>query len=529
MAKNNNKKGTKPQKKTMPTPPVDNAVEEPVVATQEESMTTELAELTLSQLLKGGVKGQGLDANHMVDLNGQIIELFVKNDRSRNLVSIEVAENMTRIAQIGVITSVAEAVVRGDSTFAIAVKKTAYSQLQAAAAELGIKMPTINALPAPDANDNVQVTSSDIKVSKETKAQVEKEQQTQQAGDAGEYEMDPTKLVEMGEEELKKSLNYLFITNSKAKNGSLNKTFTEGVNFMKEFRLAEAKKAENKDEAITKLNERSMFEWIEDVMQFIEPTLFFTGVARATLGATVSSGSPLTGFTTFRSMLSTKTENGPSWSDQEIVDALCAILNWQINLDIAAEEKGKAALDKKARGYRESAKVYEDKIARLNAIREKLTNPDFDIVEKFDTIEGDEDPRLVNAAKIIVKFYYPDCKPENHYKNLTENVRQRMGIILNMFRSAGNKNQNYSEANLTAIEEYTEEEWKAYQKQIIEEAKKAREELEAKKKANGMFGKVRGTKNEGTFKKELDNLDKAERKAKQAGVSAELNKAEKKD
>lgn len=527
MAKNNNKKGTKPQNKTMPTPPVDTTTEQPTVA-QEEAMTTELAEATFNQLAKG-IKGPGLDANHMVDLNGQLIELFVKNERSRNLVSIDLAENMTRIAQIGAITAVAEAVVRGDSMFALAIQKSAYPQLKAAAEELGVKMPTLNALPAPDAKGNVQITSSEIKVSKETKAQVEKEQKVQQEGDEGKYEMDPVKLVEQGEEELKKSINYLFLSNTKKKGSSLSKLLHESVEFIKKFRFAEADRAENKDEAKKKLESRSMFEWMEDVMSFIDPSLYLLGVCKATVGAMISSGSPLTAFTTFRSMLLTNTDANFSWTDQDCVDALCAIVRWEISNRIAAEEAGKAALDKKARGYRESATVFDNKIAELNGYLTKLSNPDFDIVEKFGTVEGDEDGSLSGAARIITKIYYADCKPEGHYKNLEDNVRQRMGIILNMFRGAGNKNQNYSEANLTAIEEYTDEEWKAYQEQIIEEAKKAREELEAKKKANGMFGEVRGTKNEGTFKEELDNLDKATRKAKKAGVEKEVNKAEKKD
>lgn len=477
MAKNN-KGGDKSQKKVQ-NPPVNTAtVETPAV--EKEPMTPALAEITLGQIIKG--EANGLDANHMVDLNGQIVEIFVKNQRAKDMFSENVVEGMTKIAAIGCISAVADAVVRGDSTFALMIKKNAYADFAAVANTMGVKMPALNALPAPDANGNVAVTTASVKVSSNTKEVVKKEQKTLQEGDSGQYEMDPTKLVEMGEEELKKSLNYLFLTNKNKKNSTLNATFAEGVDFMKKFRFAEAEKAENKDEAVAKLNDRNMFQWVEDIMSYIDPSLYFSSVAKATLGAMRGSNSPLSAFTTFRSMLTTGTgKEGPTWSDQEIVDALCAILRWEIFNEIKAEENGKAALDKKARGYRESAKVYEDKIAELNGILEKLSDPDFAIVEKFGTPEGDEDSRLMGLARIITKFYYADCKPEKHYKNLDENIRQHMGIILNMFRAPGNKNQMYSEANLTDIQEYTAEEWKEYQEKAVKAAEEARENLEEKK------------------------------------------------
>ena len=514
MAKNNKNKGAKtPKAPQMPPKQEAPAVEEAQSVEEKTPMTPTLAEVTLGQIVKGEV--HGLDANHMVDLNGQIVELFVKNQRATDMFGTQVVETMTKVAAIGCVAAVADAIVRGDSTFAITLKQAAYNDFAKVALEMGVKMPTLNALPAPDANGNVTVSAAETKVTKETKEQVKKEQKLEAEGDAGQYEMDPTKLVDMGEEELKKSLNYLFLTNSKKKGNSLNNTLADGVEFMKKFRTAEAEKAENKDEALAKLDDRTMYDWMEDVMSFIDPSLYLTGVAKATFGSLRSSGSPLTAFTTFRSMLMTKTNgNGPAWNDQEIVDALCAILRWEIGIEIAAEEKGKAALDPNTKGYRETATVFENKIKELNGYLNVLINPSFDIVEKFDTQEGDEDTRLMGAARVITKFYYPECKPENHYKNLTENVRQRMGIILNMFRSAGNKNQSYSEANLTTIEEYTEEEWKEYQENITKEAEKAREELDKAKKDHGLY--TDGKTADIVLQKEKLKAQKAEREAKKA-------------
>ena len=51
----------------------------------------------------------------------------------------------------------------------------------------------------------------------------------------------------------------------------------------------------------------------------------------------------------------------------------------------------------------------------------------------------------------------------------------RAGIILNLFRAPGNKNQNYDESNLLEIKKISLEEWEKRQ----QEAKKA--ELETKK------------------------------------------------
>jgi hypothetical protein len=58
---------------------------------------------------------------------------------------------------------------------------------------------------------------------------------------------------------------------------------------------------------------------------------------------------------------------------------------------------------------------------------------------------------------------------------LEENIRQRAGIILNLFREPGNKNQLFDEANIVTIEKMSLEDYEKLQEQ-----KKAAE-LEAKK------------------------------------------------
>ena len=57
-----------------------------------------------------------------------------------------------------------------------------------------------------------------------------------------------------------------------------------------------------------------------------------------------------------------------------------------------------------------------------------------------------------------------------------ENIVQQGGIILNLFRSAGNKNQNYDPSNLSKIETYTMAEYEEIQKKIEEEKKSAKKD-----------------------------------------------------
>ena len=83
-----------------------------------------------------------------------------------------------------------------------------------------------------------------------------------------------------------------------------------------------------------------------------------------------------------------------------------------------------------------------------------------------------------SAYSRIWKQYYPECDAAHvpGYKNLMENIVQQGGIILNLFRSAGNKNQNYDPSNLSKIETYTMAEYEEIQKKIEEEKKSAKKD-----------------------------------------------------
>ena len=450
---------------------------------QEENVQTTVVETPAEETQvtnPTGVKGKNLISrdNSKLSADGQIklldlaARFFHDDPNAADIYGKKVVDNMNRLTAVGIVVAMADEAVNGNSAIGYAFRsETAYRTLASVAKDMGVSIPDIKALPAPDKDGNIVLPSSEVKVEAETAEQLKKEKEIEQAGDTDKIELDPVKVADLGEEDLIKALQYILITNFKHERGAKD-ALIESVSFMQKYRMALAKKADNASEAMDKYAARTTREWLEDVFSYVKPTTHMKGIGQGLFTTTLSTKSPLPAFLILRSYLTNKGTGKVDWDDQSIADAVYCLLRYYCEDNIAKEEAAKSVLDPKMKGYRDIATKHEEQIKINKDVISYITDVSFDVMEGF--LDHIENSPLASARGRIYQQYYAEYPREKYpsYKNLDANVEQRAGIILNLFRAPGNKNQNYSEDNLTPIEQYTQEEYDA----IIAAERKAKKE-----------------------------------------------------
>lgn len=481
MAKNNknNQKPAPKKESQKKNPPVETVEVEVVNENQETAPpATSMSQFTANNAV--GSTNSQLDANHRVQLLDLADRVF-NRPGAEKVFTLDLRENVNAIVAAGIVSALADEAAFGNSTFSAVLKSSMYPQLVVTAKDMGIKLPEMKALAVKD-DGTVEVKSNDVKVSKEAKEQMKKEKEVAAAGDAGDIELDPEKVAELGEEALVNALKYLFITSFQRGKVGVKATVEKTVDFMKAYRNALAKKAENSEEAIANYNSRTMYEWLADISKYVEPTMISKGIGMGLVALVDIESAPLSAFLTLREALCDKETKKPTWSDQEIADATRFFIEFICKSEIAKERNAIENLDSKQKDYKNIVAKHEEVIANYEKRMSNVTGFSFDICEKMCTEEGNKIAYILKASNRIKEQYYPECDkavPNSRYIGLDENLRQRSGIILNLFRAPGNYHQNYSESNLVNIETMSIEDW---QKMIAEQKKQATAEKKAESK-----------------------------------------------
>lgn len=488
MANKNNKPtkqatpAPKKQAKEKKNPPVQEA---PVQTVETETVVAP-SEQVRNLMTKNNPKN--LDANHQVDLLGLAAEFFKRDSDAPSKYGEKVVESMNRITACGIIAVMAEQAVEGDSKFAFTLRESAYPMLESVAKDMGITIPSIKSLPAGNEAGTVVVDSKDAKPSAETAKKVKEEKDIESAGNAGEIELDPKKVAHMSEDDLKKALEYLLVIMPKTKK-SIKDALVDTVDFMHEYRIELARQAENSTDAMNKIEDRSMYEWLKDIFSYVKPTILLHGIGIGMKNKILESGSPIGSFLILRKNLTDKETGKVCWDDQSIADTVRAIIEFICNDTIKTEKDAIENMDPKDAQLEAVKKGHESVIAKCEEALKMLNDVNFDIIEKYSNGDADalkELGRIIPAYCTATETTKDDKGKETtttgcaidlnerpRYNGLESNIKQYAGIIINLFRPAGNKNQNYCEANLVEITKMTMEEYL--------EAKKAEKEAESKK------------------------------------------------
>ena len=392
---------------------------------------------------------------------------------------LEVRKKTNMLVALGTVTTLMDHCANGDDTFALLMQKTDYAALIdcAKAAGYDIELPDIKALPATE-DGNVTVKAKDVKIGAETKKQLKKEDEIRKGEKP---ELDPTKIV--SEEDLTKALEYMFLTHSKR----LPELMMQGIDFMKQFRLAEAERADNTEEAKARFETYNSGDWLDDLFTYVKPTIFFGGIGRGMASVVAVEKNPIHAFVILRDAIKDKQSGQPVLDDTEIAYCVKSIVKWCCNVNIESNKKSIENMD--AKKNKTEIEKCEAQIQNYTNILDYITSPSFDEIDTllenigvdFTKDGGQLTQECQDANKtfnVICRSYYGKELSTNDYKNLGENIKQYGYHIINLFRSAGEQLTDCGLSYVSELEERSEEEKKA----LAEETKKAWAERKAKAK-----------------------------------------------
>lgn len=383
---------------------------------------------------------------------------------------LEVRKATNMLVAIGTLTTLMDHCANGDDTFAMLMQKTEYAALIECAKGAGydIKLPEIKSLPVNE-KGQVVIDAKKVKIGESEKKKLQAEQKIREGEKP---ELDPEKIS--SEEDLEKALKYMFVTN----NRRITDILLEGIDFMKKFRMHEASLAENADEAKAKFENRTSGDWLDDLFGYVQPSVFFTGIGRGMANVTLVEKDPIHAFIIFRDAIKDKTTGMPILEDAEAAYCVKSIIKWYCNTHIDSNKKAIAELDPKKNAS--DIEKCNARIAELEKIIDYVTNPSADVVNELLNNIGSKwmsdgstlTPECRHANTIfntVCKSYYNEQLSTCDYKNLGENIQQYAGCIINLFRDPGSQIAIYKDANITKLEERSEEE----KQKLTKEAKEA--------------------------------------------------------
>ena len=395
---------------------------------------------------------------------------------------LEVRKSTNLLVAIGVTTTLMDHCANGDDTFALLMQKAEYKALIDCAKGAGydIKLPDIKALPVIDGQ--VQVSAKSIEISKETKDALKKEQEIREGAAP---ELDPEKIV--SEEDLKKALEYKFLQ----KSYKLADTLTDGVDFIRKFRLHEASLAENAAEATKKFEAYNSGDWLDDLFSHIKPSIFFNGIGKGMASVTAIEKNPIHAFTIFRDAVKDRNTGEPVLDDKELAYCVKSIIKWCCNINIESNKKAIENLDAKKNA--KEIEACDKQIQYYTDILGYITNPtsaEVDDMLKNIGSKFDDGGQLSNECQkanktfnFICKSYYGKELSTIDYTNLANNIQQYGYHIINLFRSPGEQLVDVGLAKVYQLEERSEEEKAEFTKELKKawaEKKKGEKETEQK-------------------------------------------------
>uniref|UniRef100_A0AAU8B9V0 Uncharacterized protein n=1 Tax=Dulem virus 42 TaxID=3145760 RepID=A0AAU8B9V0_9CAUD len=460
--KENTKKSVATSKEKTTPPVVEEVVDATVV---EQPDITKMKKNLVSR------NNSDLSADGQVKLLDLAARFFHDDPHASDKYGTKVVDNMNKLTAVGIIVAMADQATNGQTAIGYAFSEPKmYNTLSEVASEMGIHLPEIKKLPIIEGAPTLQTDK--IKVDKEVKEALKVENNIQKEGDEGSIEIDPVKVAHMSEDDLKKALTYILITSFKH-DKNIKESLVKAVDFMHDYRIELARQAQNATEAMNKYEDRTMKDWLTDIFAYVKPTVYMKGIGRGMWELVRKENSPLSAFLIFRNYLTNKETNVPEWDDQSIADAVYILVKMICDMNIQNETIARDNLDKKKKDYNDLIKFHNEQIKINKQIINNITDIDFSILDTFDV----DNPTKVTAKTRILEQYYNDAITAlPPYKNLHENVKLQGGIILNLFRPAGDKNTIYTADKLSDLIQYTMDEWEALQKSKNDEkiaAKKA--------------------------------------------------------
>lgn len=399
----------------------------------------------------------GLDPNHRVDLLKMIHETFHQDPDAvrRTGMSQDAIDKINRVAAIGQIAVLAEEITIANTPFSLTMRPQTLELIQEVGANIGLNV-NMAALPAPDKEGNVVVSSDQFKVDKEAKTQIKKEKEVRES----QVDLDVTHIE--NEEQLVKVLTWFL-----SQRNSFYTNIQKAISFYISYLTMMAEKSENKDEELKKINDMSRIDILNAIVALVKTApIVVNGIGKFLYDITVNVKSPIPAFCSFRNTTVDKKTGLSSVEDQMIADLVRTLIMWHISLKISKTKEAIAKFEEDLKILKKDAKKNKEGIAdteaKIETMRKNIAH--FEEATLYVTMPGvetahnlisDYEGKKGEAMKIfkyITDSFYSDIDVYNvSIKDLKHNVEQYAGIITNYFRSPLERFQEYSEDNFVEM------------------------------------------------------------------------------
>ena len=346
------------------------------------------------------------------------------------------------------------------------------------AAEMGVKLPEFKALPAPTEEQlqkagiaGILPNAKMITIGKNNveKSVIDKKKEEIRATEKAVENPADVK----SDEQLKASLTAMLIKpvgNDEANKNRPDPRVQRTINFYNGYLTIQANNAENKEEALKKVKEKSRIQLLTEISEIVGPCPFaLSGIAKFLRNRAFETGSPISSYCFYRRCA---IEKGKDADDQYVADLVRTILVWSCKSNIAEFTKLLETQEKNVKNEKGAAKTATEAAIRYNKtqieemkrIIDEVSEPNFDcvdsLIEDYNSDEKSEKYALSHrVVDDIMKTYYPEVdRTKVDEMSMLAAVQQRAGIIINMFRGPLNQNQAYCEANVNDIVEKKAEE-----------------------------------------------------------------------
>lgn len=457
---NKNKKGaTKPTTKA---PEVAPTVEPEVINTPQKPIQV----LDLNEFMDkvGKVTQEGLDPNRRIDLLKMMHETWrVDPDAAKKYgVSQETVDNINRITAVGQVAALACEAAFGKNPFAITMSTSQLLAIAEVGKEMGIGINT-KALPAPDKDGKVTITSDKLNVSKDAKEKIAEEQKVVNKKPT----VDPTKIET--EEDLKNAILSIMVDRN-----NVYSKIIDSINFYRAYLGVKANKSENKEEELKKINAKTNPELLREMRDILVTCPFvLNGMGNTMRAYTSANKSPIPAFCMFRNATKNKQTGIPALADQEVAGYVRVLIEWANDLKIKDYEenikkheenikvlsKDKKANETAINKCKESIEGCKKSIEHLKETIEFISIPTAETADNLLTNYAEKDKAAMSIFRYIVDSYYSDVDVAKVDAGiLKNNVQQYAGVITNLFRDPTTPLMAYSEANIVELTMPVEEE-----------------------------------------------------------------------
>lgn len=398
-----------------------------------------------------GKPSNGLDANHQVDVLMGLKTYFKDDPSAAEKFGKEPVEKINYLTAIGFATAFVQEAYYGDSNWAATMRSSQLEAIKELAPVIGFTIDS-KLLPAPDAEGNVTVPASAVKVNATTKKKIEKEKKVVESKPI----LDPVKIE--NEDQLKNSLSF-FLSDPGVKRPY--DKMVRATEFLRSYQLLQADKSDNKEAATTAVQSKTISDLLEEVRVLVGEVPFSTvGISHFIYSKLTSYKNPIFSFCLLRNASKNKATGTTDVDDNVIAAMTRTLVNWandpKIEYYNKALERAKAELKAgtKKQDYVDSIQSNVDLCTSyFNAVTSCSTDFADNLLENLKS----EDSNISNAAKMtvsmILKSYYPTLSgiddAGDNKDQLLADIQQRAGIITNLFRDPLSQDIRYSEANLT--------------------------------------------------------------------------------